>query len=190
MTAAAAAARTATALTDRDVAHATVLGLLVVVLGGLVEGTALGWLQARALTELLGDAGRRRWLAVTILVAGLGWAAASAPAALSGDESGGEPPLLVVLVGAAVLGAAMGAVLGAAQAWALLHRVRQPWRWAVGSAAGWTAAMPVIFLGATSVGASWPWWLVVPIGTVTGLAAGCALGAVSGPFLDAVDGAV
>ena len=49
MTAAAGAARSATALTDHGVTHATAWGLLVVVLGGLVEGTALGWLQARAL---------------------------------------------------------------------------------------------------------------------------------------------
>ena len=82
----------------------------------------------------------------------------------------------------------MGAVLGAAQASTLRHRVRHPWRWATGSTAGWTVAMPVIFLGATSVGASWPWWLVVPVGTVTGLVAGSALGVVSGPFLDTLDG--
>lgn len=48
--------------------------------------------------------------------------------------------------------------------------------------------MPVIFLGATSVGASWPWWLVLPVGTVTGLVAGCLLGLVSGPFLDTFEG--
>ena len=82
----------------------------------------------------------------------------------------------------------MGVALGAAQAWALRHRVRHPWRWIAGSAAGWTAAMPVIFLGATGVGATWPWWIVVPIGTLTGLAAGLALGIVSGPFLDTLDG--
>jgi deazaflavin-dependent oxidoreductase (nitroreductase family) len=187
MTAAAGAARSATALTDHELSHASALGLLLVVVGGLVEGTALGWLQARALNELLGPTGRRRWLVVTILVAGLGWAAASAPAALAGD-GGGQPPLLLILVGAASLGAAMGAVLGTGQAWALRRLVRHPWRWVAGSTAGWTAAMPVIFLGATGVGATWPWWLVVPVGTVTGLVAGTVLGVVSGPFLDALDG--
>ena len=145
-------------------------------------------LQARALGDVLGPTGRHRWTAVTILVAGLGWAAASAPAALSGDDGGATPSLLWVLPGAALLGAVMGVALGAAQAWALRHRVRHPWRWIAGSAAGWTAAMPVIFLGATGVGATWPWWIVVPIGTLTGLAAGLALGIVSGPFLDTLDG--
>jgi hypothetical protein len=188
MTAAAGAARGATVFTGHAVGHATTWGLLLVVLGGLVEGGALGVLQARALTDVLGPTGRQRWTAVTILVAGLGWAAASSPAALSGDDGGATPSLLLVLPGAALLGAVMGVALGATQAWALRHRVRHPWRWVAGSAAGWAAAMPVIFLAATGVGATWPWWIVVPIGTVTGLAAGLALGTVSGPFLDTLDG--
>lgn len=188
MTAAAGAARGATALNDHAVAHTTAWGLLLVVLGGLVEGGALGFLQARALADVLGSTGRHRWAAVTILVAGLGWAAASAPAALSGDDGGTTPSLLLVLPGAALLGAVMGIALGAAQAWSLRGRVRHPWRWIAGSAAGWTAAMPVIFLGATGVGATWPWWMVVPIGTLTGLGAGLALGTVSGPFLATLDG--
>ena len=196
MTAAAGAARWATALTDHGVTHATAWGLLVIVLGGLVEGTALGWLQAWALGGLLDRTGRRQWALVTVLVAGLGWAAASLPAVLAGDVAndgasdgaGGQPPLLLVLLGAAALGGAMGALLGAAQASTLRHRVRHPWRWVLGSTAGWTLAMPVIFLGATAVPAGWPWWLVLPVGAVTGLVAGSALGLVSGSFLGSLDG--
>jgi hypothetical protein len=192
MTAASGAARSATALTDHGLTHATAWGLLVIVAGGLVEGSALGWLQARALGGLLGRTGSRHWVFVTVLVAGLGWAAASLPSVLAGDgtgdEAGGQPPLLLVLLGAAALGAVMGALLGAAQASTLRQRVRHPWRWVTGSTAGWTVAMPVIFLGATAVPASWPWWLVVPVGAVTGLVAGSALGVVSGPFLDTLDG--
>ena len=189
MTAAAGAARGATAFTDHVVAHDT-SGLLLVVLGGLVEGGALGVLQALALD------GRSR---------------PSRPPPLDGrhepsssPDSAGRPrpprqrclvttgaatPLSCsVLPGAALLGAVMGVALGATQAWALRHRVRHPGRWVAGSAAGWSAAMPVIFLGATSVGATWPWWIVVPIGTLTGLAAGLALGIVSGTFLDTLVG--
>ena len=187
MTAAAGAARSATALADHGTTHAAAWGLMIVVVGGLVEGTALGLLQARALARVLGPIGRRRWLRVTVLVAGLGWAAASAPAVLAGDDSGAQPPLVLVLLGAAGLGAVMGALLGAAQASALRHRVRHPWRWVVGSTVGWTAAMPVIFLGATGAGATWPWWVVVPFGTVTGVSAGLVLGVVTGPFLDTLD---
>jgi deazaflavin-dependent oxidoreductase (nitroreductase family) len=123
----------------------------------------------------------------TILVAGLGWAAASAPAAFA-DDGGAQPPLALVLLGAAGLGAAMGAALGTAQAWTLRARVRHPWRWVTGSTAGWTFAMPVIFVGAASVGATWPWWVVVPVGAATGLVAGAVLGMVTGPFLATLDG--
>ena len=167
MTAAAGAARSATALTDHGVAHATAWGLLLVVLGGLVEGTALG---------LAPGPGSRRT------------PRPDRPPPLGGRHGPGRRPRLggrvragsvwpVTTVGATsrhscscssarpLLGAVMGALLGAAQAWALRHRVRHPWRWVAGSAAGWTVAMPVIFLGATGVGATWPWWLVVPVGT-------------------------
>jgi len=194
MTAAAAAARGATDLEGRAPA---MLGLALVVLGGLLEGAALGTFQSWALADLLGRRGRARWLVGTVLVAGLGWAAASAPATLSSAASGdagpasgngSEPPLLLVLVGAALLGAVMGAVLGAVQSWALRGRVRHPRRWVVGSVASWGAAMPVIFLGATVVPAAWPAGTVVVVGTATGLVAGLVLGAVGAAFLLTLDG--
>jgi hypothetical protein len=188
ITAASGAARCAMALEDRGAAHAAAWGLAIVVAGGLVEGTALGWLQARSLARVLGPIGRRRWLVATVVVAGLGWAAASAPAVLAGDDDGAQPPLVLVLLGAVGLGATMGAVLGAAQGWALRHRVRHPWRWVIGSATGWAVAMPVVFLGASVVPGSWAWWLVVPVGTVTGAVAGSVLGVASGPFLGTLDG--
>jgi hypothetical protein len=182
MTAAAGAARAATAVADRGVERAGAWGLAIVVLGGLVEGIALGWLQGRALTPVLDATRRRRWAFMTVLVAGLGWAAASAPATVSGDR-GEQPPLALVLLGAVALGGVMGAVLGAAQAWALRGGVRHAMTWVAGSAAGWCAAMPVIFLGATGVGAHWPWPVVVLTGTGTGLLAGSILGLVTSPFL-------
>jgi len=187
MSAAAAAARGAMALDDHGVAAATVLGLLLVVTGGLVEGAALGWFQSRALADRLGPRGRARWLAVTVLVAGVGWAAASTPAAL-GPDTASQPPLLTMMLAAAGLGLVMGAVLGAAQVWAWSARVRHPARWIFASAVGWLAAMPVVFAGATLPDADWPTPAVVLDGTVTGLVAGTVLGLVTGPFLDVLDG--
>ena len=113
MTAAAAAARAADALDVRPVA------LAVVVAGGLVEGTALGLAQSGVLAARLPALRRGAFTWATVLVAGLGWAAASAPAVLWGDDSGAAPPLLVVLLGAAGIGLVMGPVLGGAQALAL-----------------------------------------------------------------------
>jgi MFS family permease len=191
MTASAAAARGATGLDAADVARAA-LGFALVVAGGLVEGSALGALQARALTERLGRRGRRAWLAVTLAVAGLGWAAGSAPATLSGDDSSAaSPPLVVVLAGAAGIGLVMGALLGAAQAWVLSQRAirpaARPGQWVLASTLGWPVAMVVIFAGATTAGADWPWPLVVGYGGVTGALAGLCLGLVTAPFLGRLD---
>lgn len=189
MTAAASAAKASQALVGepgngREVAVA----LSLVVGGGLVEGVALGGLQAAGLRRLLPGLDRRRWLLVTTAVAGLGWAAASAPAALSGADDGSVPPLLLVLGGAVGLGAAMGALLGAAQASGLRGHVRHPWRWVGANAAAWSLAMAVIFLGATAPAADWSVLAVAALGTVTGLAAGAVLGLVSGWFLPTLDG--
>lgn len=189
MTAAAAAARSATHVTD-DGHTLLVWGYLIVVVGGLVEGVALGVLQGRALRVPAAHRARvtRRWLVATVLVAGLGWAAGSAPSTLSGDSGGADPSPYVVVAGAAALGVLMGALLGAAQAWALRGAVRHPWRWVAASALGWAGAMPVIFLGATFAGADWTWPWVVALGTVTGIAAGAVLGTLTAPFLGTLDG--
>src|SRR5690349_22199903 len=114
MTAAAGAALVANGM--GDTASERWLALGVVVLGGLVEGLALGSLQALALRPALGGRGRR-WALVTLLVAGLGWALASAPGTLadtgSGNGADNGPPWLLAVLGGALLGTVMGALLGA-----------------------------------------------------------------------------
>jgi len=187
MTAAAAAARVADHLGRTGGGAAP---LLVVVGGGLVEGTALGVLQGRVLSRVVGRRPAQRWAAVTLLLAGVGWAAASAPAVLAGPGTSEQqpPPLTVVLLGAALLGLSMGGLLGAGQAWALGGSVTRPWRWVPVSTAAWGVAMTMIFIGATALPSTWPWQAVLPVGTLTGLAAGALLGVVSGWFLPVVDG--
>lgn len=175
--AAAVAARSA----DRLVSS-TAAGYALVVLGGLVEGTALGVLQARALPAGTSRRARTGWAVATLLVAGLGWAAGSAPATLGSEGPDGSaageagPPLLLVLAGAALLGAVLGAVLGLAQG--VAARLPRPAvrRWVLASTAGWTAAMPVVFVGASSVGADWSWPALVASGAATGAVAGVVLG--------------
>ncbi|WGY04493.1 hypothetical protein QI633_12150 [Nocardioides sp. QY071] len=184
ITAAAGAARLATWVTDvREAPPAVALG--VVVAGGLVEGTALGVLQARVLRTALGPAAARRWAGATVLVAGLAWAAGSAPATLSTDDGGRPPALPLVLLGAAALGTMAGALLGAAQAVVVRRRVEHPWSWVRASTIGWTAAMPVIFLGAGVAGADWSWLTVVLLGTATGTLAGAVLGGTTRHAADA-----
>lgn len=165
------------------------LGLSLVVTGGLIEGVALGTLQAAGLSRLLPSLNRRRWVAVTTAVAGVGWAAASAPAALAGNATDADtsPPILLTIGGAAGLGVVMGAMLGAAQASVLRGQVSRPARWVGANVAGWAPAMAVIFLGATAPQSDWPVISVAALGTLTGSVAGTVLGVVTGAFLSTLD---
>jgi hypothetical protein len=189
MTAAATAAKVSQALVgEPGNGHEAAVVLSLVVGGGLVEGVALGGLQAIGLGRFIPGLSRRRWILVTTAVAGLGWAAASAPAAMSGADDGSVPPLLLVLGGALAMGAVMGAVLGAVQAKGLSGHVRHPRRWVGATAVAWAPARAVIFLGATTPDADWSGPTVAALGTVTGLAAGTVLGLVTGWFLPTLNG--
>jgi hypothetical protein len=188
MTAAAGAAKAAQAVTgDPATGAETAVGLSIIVAGGLVEGVALGTAQAAGLGRLVPGLDRRRWVAVTIAVAGVGWAGFSAPAALGGED-GAAPPVPVMLAGAAVLGAGMGAVLGAAQALVLRGRVPNPWRWVGANAVAWVPVMTIIFLGAGTPDSDWSVPAVLGLGAVTGAAAGAVLGLVTGRFLPSLTG--
>lgn len=160
----------------REVAAA--LGLTVA--GGLVEGLCLGLAQSWALLSTHPAHPRRLYVGLTLAVAGLGWAGASLPAALSGASDGTQPPMALVVLGGAALGLAMGCLLGVVQAYALRGVVAHPWRWVGANAVAWVPAMAVIFLGATTPDARWAWWQVVGLGCVTGAVAGAILGAVLG----------
>lgn len=164
MTAAALAAKVAQGVTgDAPSGSAAIVAMSVVVVGGLVEGTALGLAQSRGLSGWLLRPRRVHWLLATLVVAGLGWAGASVPSVLA-KGGGTDPPLLLVIAGAAGLGLVMGAVLGAAQAWVLRGLVPHPLRWVSANVLAWSVAMPVIFGGATLPGARWSVSAVVALG--------------------------
>ena len=86
MTAAAGAARSATGLTEHEVARRDGSRTAAGRPWWSCRGHRAGLVSGPALSEVPGRAGRLRWLAVTVLVAGVGWAAASAPAVLAGDD--------------------------------------------------------------------------------------------------------
>lgn len=161
--------------------------LAAVVAGGLVEGAALGILQSRWLARRFPGVSRLGWILTTLLVAGLGWSIASAGAMANGSD-GSTPPVGLILIAAAGLGVAMGAVMGAVQAFVLRGHVRHPWRWVGISAAAWTPAMTVIFVGATLPDESWKSEEVVGLGLLTGLVAGATLGLVSLALMRGLDG--
>ncbi len=163
--------------------------LALVTAGGLVEGAALALAQRaglRAWRPRLRTAG---YVTGTVAVAGLGWAGASAPSALSGTGDGRASAPWLIVLGAAALGGVMGLVLGGVQAATLRRQVSHPWRWVVANAIAWIPAMTVIFVGATLPGRDWPTAAVVATGAVTGAVAGALLGAVLGWSLPSLQAA-
>lgn len=185
----AAAARVGDRVAGRGGAEAHWLALGVVVAGGLVEGIALGLLQGRVLGERWPALRRTRFAMVTVLVAGLGWAAASAPSVL-GDQgdAGSGPPIALTVLGGWALGLVMGPVLGVAQSFALRGAVTHPSRWVVANAVAWPWAMAVIFTAASSAGAGWPDLALAAYAAAAGAIAGAVLGLVSGAWLGSLDG--
>lgn len=154
-----------------------------VVLGGLVEGFVLGVAQATLLATVWPRLRTWRYVLVTTLVAGLGWAIGSLPATASDEAGGADPPLAFVLLAAAGLGLLMGGLLGGAQAAVLRAVVRRPGRWVAANAAAWPLAMVVIFAGATRPEEDWRFASVLLAGAVTGAVAGAILGLGLWPWL-------
>jgi hypothetical protein len=189
MAAAASAARIGNDLADGDGTWGRWLALVVVVGGGLVEGAALGLLQGAVLASRWPSLSRARFLVATMAVAGIGWAAASAPSVLAGDSHEGSGPALgLVVLGALGIGVVLGPVLGAAQAVALHGAVGHPWHWVSANLAAWPPAMALIFVGASTAGAGWSTLAVAGYGAVTGALAGGVLGLVSAGWLGSLDG--
>jgi F420H(2)-dependent quinone reductase len=189
MSAAAAAAKGVQSVSDRPgLLGGTAVALCLLVAGGLVEGLALGVAQGTAFSLRWPGLLRARYISITLLVAGLGWAAGSVPGVLAGDDAGAEPPLGLMLAGAAGIGLVMGTLLGAAQALALRHTVAHPSRWIAANAMAWPLTMVAIFAGASRPESDWSVLAVVAIGAATGAVAGAVLGVLTGVWLPSLDG--
>lgn len=188
MSASATAARFGQRVADDGGTTATWLALAVVVAGGLVEGTALGVLQARALAMQWRPLSQPRYAGVTVAVAGLAWAIGSAPGVLAGADDTSGPPLGLIVLGALGIGLVTGSLLGVVQALALRSVVSHPWRWVAANTAAWPLAMVVIFVGASTAGSAWSLPVLAGDGAVVGMLAGTVLGVVSGAWLGTIDG--
>jgi hypothetical protein len=162
------------------------------ILGGAVEGFAIALLQFSVLRRWLPGLPRGRWVTATVTVALAGWALGMAPSSLvvwhldtgtaTGTQAQGPPLALMTLAGVGG-GLILGAVFGAAQAWALRGHVTHPRRWVTANALGWAAALAVMMTGASLPSEPWPWPRLLAAGAVTGILAGLAIGAITGLFL-------
>lgn len=161
--------------------------LLIMVLAGVLEGTSIGFFQWLVLHRVFPELSLRAWLTPTIIVAAVGWFVGMLPSTFLGSGAGGEtipePSPLMIMIFAALFGAVAGVVFGFAQWLVLRRQTKQGTIWIWVNAVGWALAMSVICLGASLPTAEWPIAAVIVDGAVTGMAAGLAIGGVTGTGL-------
>jgi hypothetical protein len=158
----------------------TMLGLKS--LSGLVEGIVLGSLQAIVLRRIYPRLSLPAWVILTALLAIFGWAVGSAIPIFGtvGDREQVEPPLLLIVAFASLLGLLVGGLFGGVQALELRKAALRSYWWIIVNAAGWAIALPVIYLAASLPDQSTTLWQIVTAGLTSGIVAGVLLGAVTG----------
>jgi len=169
--------------TGQVLAFAAVFTLL-----GAFEGLVIGLAQRHVLRALLPSV--RGWVLATIVGAFVAWAIGMVPSTVmslmpQGDTGADlEPPLGLVLLLAAGLGAVAGPLLAAFQ-WLSLRKVlpAKAWLWLPANALAWALGMPVIFLGAQSNELTSSTSVVAVLVALSILVAGAVVGAVHGRVL-------
>jgi len=167
--------------------HAVLFAAAFVCLGAL-EGLVVGVAQAAVIRRLLPAV--RGWVGATVIGAMVAWAVGMVPstvASLVGSNHAApapEPPLWLILLLAAGLGAVAGPVLAVFQ-WRSLRRAlpARAWMWLPANAAAWCVGMPVIFLGTQANEFTSSSALIALLVGIALLGAGALVGAVHGWFL-------
>ena len=163
----------------------------VAVGSGVVEATVLGLAQHWAVRPWLPALRARRWWFATLWGAlaayVLGWLPSTLLSLGSADDPAQAavtgPPQGAVLLAAAALGLAAGAVLAFAQALELRRHIAHAWRWIPANMLAWAVGMPLVFLGIDLVAREQPLWRAILLAVATLLATGAAVGVINGSFL-------
>ncbi len=159
---------------------------------GPIEATLVGLAQHWAMRPWFPALTRRQWWLAALVGALLGYVLGWLPPTLInlGEQSGplgqapmAEPPQAAVLLLAAGLGAAAGAVLSFAQWLALRKSASRAGLWIPANMLAWMVGMPLIFWGidASQKGQPLPVALLIMAGVL--LLAGTLVGGIHGAFL-------
>jgi hypothetical protein len=156
---------------------------------GVIEGGIVGGAQWWAMAPSFPSLTRRAWLLATIIGALVAWFFGSLPFSLidisaqAGGQPVQEPPLALLLLAAAGVGAVAGVILSFFQ-WRTLRKVASnAWIWMPANALAWALGMPLIFAATSLIQADTP-PAQIALALSTGiLLAGAVVGAVHGTFL-------
>jgi hypothetical protein len=167
-----------------DTSQALIFAATFVLLGAF-EGAVVGIAQRAVLVRRL--PALRGWIRATVAGAMAAWAIGMIPSTIASLAHGpdasvqAEPPLALVLLLAAGLGAVAGPLLAACQ-WHSLRKVvaRKAWLWLPANSAAWALGMPIIFLAAQSNELNCPPAVIVAVIGLALFAAGAVVGAVHG----------
>jgi len=158
-------------------------------LAGIMEGSITGYFQWYVLKERFAAIRAGNWLGFTALGAATAWllgmipsvffmSQPSTPSSTTFELSSG-----LIALFAALMGLVLGALFGASQWVEFRKHVADASKWILANCVAWTVGLAIIFLGASmpSVGTSLA--VMILIGTISGLPAGLAVGAITGVSL-------
>jgi hypothetical protein len=162
----------------------------VFILLGAFEGVVIGLAQRKVLRTLLPSV--HGWVLASVVGAIVAWAVGMVPSTVAGLMHQGvtatatpsEPPLSLVLLLAACLGAIAGPMLAAFQ-WLSLRKVvrGKAWLWLPANAVAWAFGMPIIFVGAQANEFTSSTAAIAALVALAIFVAGAAVGAVHGRVL-------
>jgi len=144
------------------------LALPALMAAGALEGTVLGWSQARVLRRRLPDLSSRRWIACTAVAASVAWLLGMLPSAAF-DTWSAWPTAIAIAVGV-VVGVVLLGSIGFAQWLELRRHVAPAGGWVLATAGAWGVGLAAFFAVTT------PLWqpgqapaLIAAIGALGGL---------------------
>jgi hypothetical protein len=159
---------------------------LAVLAGTLIEGTVVGTMQWLVLRHPLKSMRWRSWALATALGAFVAWTLGMIPSTffLPGADAGTTSSVqmsdLMIYALAAVMGLALGAILGVPQ-WLVLRRyVQKAGWWVLANALAWLLGMVVVFIGTSFIPAGAIALQVALLLLLFIVAAGATVGAVHG----------
>lgn len=172
-------------LGEREDLAIHVISVLVMISGGVLEGAVVGYAQWYVLRQPFVDIERRSWVLATMAGAILAWTIGVIPSLVMAatSEAGGqveEPGVAAVLLMAALMGIAAGAVLSLFQWFVLRRYAKGAGIWIPANSVAWMLGLPVVFIGATIPSADTPLPIIIILALVSVTAAGAIVGAVHG----------